>query len=464
MKCVWLLQILLVPLAAAQVSNIAVSTTTTQAILQYSSPVDEACTLRVADMNRLLAIVSGVYSNGIVTITTSGPHGLAAGSIVYIEGTGVSGWDGWQTLSTVTATGFTFPSAAPGQAITGNAGVLIDDVNPELFPGADLDSRPGNLNSGRSRVFVVGRRTADIASDGKRYTRAQQAYSRHHFTLTCGTQVLHQDYTTKNLPLGDTHSDGPAVDRGRPGQYAYPNVNWTNRMHSLIDPLTGIRSFRATSPVGTASAAQQFQTARDPDSAWANDAGPLTSGGGAATITGSVSKLFLRADNLTLTGGATYTSGYGEGTSLDWITATFAASSINNGSCVGDACKVVACLTVNGVSCASGNKEITLTAAPASYTVGSGGLMDLWQTTGGPAIARPDVSKASGTVDYVASTKVVNWVSGHKFSIKWGAGSRIVVNGTEYPIASVQSERSLTLSSGPAGNLSGMSVTLPRAN
>ena len=64
--------------------------------------------------------------------------------------------------------------------------------------------------------------------------------------------------------------------------------------------------------------------------------------------------LFLRADNLTLGGGATYSSGYGEGTSLDWVVATIANASIDNGSCAGDDCRIVACLTVNGVSCASG--------------------------------------------------------------------------------------------------------------
>ena len=38
---------------------------------------------------------------------------------------------------------------------------LVYDVDPALFPGANLDSRPDNLSNGTSRVFVVGKRGAE---------------------------------------------------------------------------------------------------------------------------------------------------------------------------------------------------------------------------------------------------------------------------------------------------------------
>ena len=442
-----------------QISDISASTTATQAILQYTSPVPQACSLKAADMNRYIVVTGGSQGGGVVTITTRSPHGLTGGAMVYFEGTGVAGWNGWQTVSAVAdTTHFSFASAVGGTATTGTVGVLIDDLNPALFSGADQDSRTGNLTSGSHRTFVIGKRTAEVAADGNRYTRALQVNSRHHYTLTCGAQTFDQEFTTQNLPLGDTHNEGLPVDRSHPGQYAYPTVQWTNRAQSLIDPVTGVRSVRAQSPVGTASTVQSFQTAIDHAAAWKTPSGPLGVGG-TATFTGPCSSgncaLFLRADSLSLPGGATYTGYYGAGASLDWVTVTLSASSINNGSCSGNDCKISACLTVDGVTCASGTKDITLTTAPASYTVGTTTLMDLWQPSGPPAVAAPDVSQATGTVNYTNATKVVTWASGSKFSIKWGAGSKLTINGTERAIASVQSELSLTLSAPIGGDLSG---------
>jgi hypothetical protein len=447
-----------------QISDISVSTTATQAILQYASPVSQACSLKAADMNRSIVVTGGSQGAGVVTITTRSPHGLSGGAMVYFEGTGVAGWNGWQTVSAVAdTTHFSFASAVGGTATTGNVGVLVDDLNPAFFSGADQDSRPGNPNSGYQRVFVVGKRTADVAIDGNRYTRALQVNSRHHYTLTCGAQNFDQEFTTQNLPLGDTHNEGLPVDRNRPGQYAYPTVQWTNRAQPLIDPITGVRSARAQSPLGTASAVQTFQTAIDAASVWTTPSGPLSSGRSATftggTCGGGTCPLFLRTDSLSISGGATYTGFYGVGSSLDWVTVTISNASINNGACSGNNCKITACLTVNGTTCTSGSKDITLTTSPTSYTLGTTTPIDLWQGSGPPAIAAPDVSQATGTLNYTNATKVVSWVSGNKFSIKWGAGSRIKVNGTEYAIASVQNELTLTLASAIGSDLSGVAYS-----
>ena len=164
---------------------------------------------------------------------------------------------------------------------------------------------------------------------------------------------------------------------------------------------------------------------------------------------GTACALFLRADSLSLPGGATYASGYGEGSSLDWIAATVTNASISNASCTagggGDDCKVVLCLTVNGVTCTSAQQQVTFSNTPATYTVGSKTVGDLWQGSGTPTIARPDVSRASGVVNYNNATRQVTWVSGNMFSIKWAPGSRITVAGSEQTIGSVQSEVTLTL-------------------
>jgi hypothetical protein len=206
--------------ASFQISSLSVSmsvsTTATQAVLQYSSPTEEACSLRAADMNRRITISAATQSQGTVTVTTKGAHGLLPGSVIYIEGSGIEAWNGWEVVSAVGGPdSLTFASGTVGSSATGNIGALVDDVNADLFPGANLDSRSGNPNSGRRRVFVLGRRSADIASDGNRYSRALQVNSRHRFRITCGSQNYDQEFTTQNLPLGDTHNEGPAVDRSK---------------------------------------------------------------------------------------------------------------------------------------------------------------------------------------------------------------------------------------------------------
>jgi hypothetical protein len=465
------------PLALfAQINVTGVSTTATQAILQYTSPIQAACSLKVADMDRSLVMASATQSAGQVTVQTNAPHGLLTGAVIYIENSGVSAWNAWQTITGVpSASSFTFLNATAGTATAGNVGVLVDDVNPALFSGADQDSRPGNITAGqmqvagqslspaptgRTRTFVIGLRNAQFASDGDRHSRALQANARHHFTLTCGTQSFDQEFRTQNIPLGDTHDEGPPVDRANPGQYAYPGVQWSNAGQALIDPMTGLRSFRATSPLGTPSTLQTFVTAIDVQSAWQNPAAPLANTGAAAAFTGPCSSgtcpLFLRADTLSIPGGAVYAS---QGASLDWLTVTINKASISNPSCSGDDCKVVACLTVNGVTCTGGTQEAALTGTPASYTFGSQALMNLWQGSGQPAIIRPDVSLATGTVSYTAATMQVTLVSGNPFSIKWTAGSDINIGGAQFTISSVQSERQLTLSSGPVSDQSSVTYS-----
>jgi hypothetical protein len=477
----------LVPLAlsgqmSGQIAISSITTSDTQAMIQYASPVAAPCRFQVADMNRAISIVAISQGTGQVTMTTVAPHGLLAGAVIYLENSGV--WNGWQTVASVpTASSFVFASTATGGTSGGTAGVLVDDVNPALFPGANLDSRAGSISTGqptapgqlaplvqsagaagRNRTIVIGKRAADVASDGFRYSRALQTYSRHHLSLTCGTQTFDQDFKTANIPLGDTYNEGPPVDRNAPGQYSYPNVQWSNMAQSLIDPLTGLRSQRATGPAGIPSPPQAFQTAIDVQGAWQNAIAPLTNAVTAATYNGSCASgtcpLFLRADNLSINGGASYTQGGATtaGASLDWITVSVKQASIS-GACSGDDCKLEACLTVDGVTCASANQEAVLGTTPADLSFGSGKMMDLWQASGPPTISRVDVTQAAGTVNYKASTKQLTFVKGAPFNIRWGAGSQITVAGGAFTIASVQSEQTLTLTDGPNSDVTNVPYT-----
>src|ERR1035438_6697435 len=66
---------------------------------------------------------------------------------------------------------------------------LVHDVDPALFPGSDHDSRPETITAQTNRIFVVGKRIAQRASDGKNYSRALEAFAAHYYQVTCGSTV-----------------------------------------------------------------------------------------------------------------------------------------------------------------------------------------------------------------------------------------------------------------------------------
>jgi hypothetical protein len=438
----------------------SISTTNTQAVIKYHTNYTGgpgACTLQAADMDRGITIATASATSGTVTVTTVAPHGLLTGAIVRIEGTGV--WDGWQTpLVTASGSTFTFASATPGSGVTkGNVGVLSDDLNHTLYPGSNLGSRVGNVLG----TFVVGRRggnAAPIASDTNKYSRALQTNARYLANLTCGsTTTADFQFRTATIPVGNTfNSQAPSADTANPGQYALPTIQWPNPAQALIDPTTGIRSYRATGPLNTLSSATSFVTAYNPPSSWTNSGNAIT-GSGVATFTSSgcgsgPCSLFLRADNFIPSGGATGTTAQ-TGVSVDSYKLTVASA-----ACATGTCQLNACLTINSVTCASTQQTQSLTTTPTTKIFGTGGIMDLLQPTGTqPPFSRADAATPVGRFTYVASTGIVTWSSGNKFSPNWIPGSTITIAGSgiagSYVIASVLNENTLTLAAGPSMNL-----------
>src|SRR5690349_5539295 len=130
---------------------------------------------------------------------------------------------------------------------------LINDVNPLLFLGSNVDNRTGSLGAGTTtRTFVVGtvpnmRGLIDnLASDGKRYGRALTPATTYFARVTCGSQVGTVSWTTKNRPLGMTRGDEQPIAGA--GTYAFPTINSLDRNQVITDPVTGIVLRKMTIP------------------------------------------------------------------------------------------------------------------------------------------------------------------------------------------------------------------------
>ena len=157
---------------------------------------------------------------------------------------------------TVTNTQATFsyvaPSSSPCTPIKVSQTPLtptyipVNDVNGTLFPGSDSDARSYALSSGTSRIFVVGTRDVELASDSNYYSRALQAYTLHYYSITCGVSVATGTFTTMNVPIGDTRNDF-ILPRASDNTWQIPTI--TNvRNQQIIDPQTGVLLQDATIP------------------------------------------------------------------------------------------------------------------------------------------------------------------------------------------------------------------------
>lgn len=126
---------------------------------------------------------------------------------------------------------------------------LVHDVNPVLFAGANIDNRPGNLSDEiNNRFFVIGKRTTETASDGRLYSRALQAFTRHFFRVQCGVQTAIGEFTTQNPPMGETATEAPPWNAQGFGNYGWPSIDWTDQSKVYIDPQTGFALKRLGSP------------------------------------------------------------------------------------------------------------------------------------------------------------------------------------------------------------------------
>ncbi len=335
---------------------------------------------------------------------------------------------------------------------------LVPDVDPSKFGGANRDNRPGNPISGSARVFVIGKRAAERGSDGIRYSRALQTSTQHFYRITCpstGDTAIGQ-FQTRNIPMGITYVEPQPVDAAAPGEYAWPTLSLSDRSQKIVDPFTGALIRRVSMPqdrvVTDVNQNQRFGYARS--STWATPAQALSNQDGSlsSTINGNnAGTLLLTAANNGFLGYISFlkgSRGANLGT-LNWFQVILNAStsrlSCNNSPT--DDCKIVVCLTIDGVNCYAGGNQFDqlLTTGLTNYSFGTTGTaIDLWQGAGVRPPNAVEVATRGGMVTCDGSTFVA-YTSGDLFGTYWSPGSTITVNNVDYSIASVNSLTSVTL-------------------
>lgn len=313
----------------------------------------------------------------------------------------------------------------------------VFDTDEKLFPGSRDCARAGSVVEGNRITFVAGLRRAQKASDGRLYSRALQAYRKYYFEVRSGGEVKLGSFETRNIPLGKLYGEPFPFDRAAPGNYAWPTMDW-NGQSEYIDPLTGVLVRKISRPQ------QSFPELLKPPARQVNYSGSARE------------PLFIPAPALCPDGwgcerAARWDYPY---RSVDDVEVSLKAS-CGSAGCVENANgerDVEVCLTVDGVSCATGWKKMTLPVSPAAEAVVyppafPAPLFAGWLEDGSKAPpSRADMATYSGKVN--TNGREVRWASGHTFPPgAWTAGSRITIGEAEYVIERVNGATSLTLAS-----------------
>lgn len=348
------------------------------------------------------------------------------------------------------------------------AAAVVHDVNSTLFSGSNLDSRSTSASIGRRRTVVIGKRAAELASDGKYYSRALQANTLHTFAITCTGGPANGSFRTANIALGNTFLEGIPADPANPTKgNAWPTLSWADRTQNLIDPQTGLLVKRVSLAADTYNMFGFNWTLIRGSGAWTNTANISADDSSAATYTDSVKDwLFL---------GHTINVNPSRNNAPDFIPQVQIEM---NAYCSGGDCSTASatdrsieiCLTINGINCTGNTITQVLLNCPSSctsgtyrFTVGDDGtnsaMLPAWTSTDpytGKTIHPFDQYTYTGTVD--RSTNAVTAVSG-RFNVNWPTGSIININGTNRLISSVESDKALTLQFAPVGTETGVAFT-----
>lgn len=307
----------------------------------------------------------------------------AAGTLAAIMDVSVTGVTNTQAIVTWTA-----PDAQPCNIQVSESSsltALVHDVDPVIFPGSNMDNRDGSITDRRMRTFIVGKRTAKKGADGLRYSRALQSDTPHYFRITCGSDQATGQFKTQQIAFGNTFQDPPPVDEAG-GGYAWPDLSPTDRKQTIVDPQTGalIRRVSVVSdrviPIDN-----EGNMLAAGSGGWAN-AGAAASNrdnGAAANISRDSHSMLRIAPGLGSYFTGNILSDVGSKGSLNYFQVTLTAF-ISNPACNNsrtDDCKVVVCLSIDGVNCRVGGNqyEQALATNPQTYLFGTKKMLDLWQ-------------------------------------------------------------------------------------
>jgi hypothetical protein len=259
----------------------------------------------------------------------------------------------------------------------------VDDTNETVFPGSASCDRAYNLVDGTRVTAVIGRRTSELAADGKMHSRSLEVAHTYYVVITDLTDstTASASFTTSNIPWGDTHVEEVPYSPSGYNHWAYPDLDWTDagQNTSYVDPVSGVSFKRGPRPLFGQAGIDgkqvnyefQFPVAFDVSSAWTNaqNAKSTSTAGPFATYAGTAQASLYLPFWADPSDGSTLFSPYMEsGPSADDIRVNLYGYAADTGN-VEDR-KVLICLATqynpSTNTCNTAEREMTLPASAGS--------------------------------------------------------------------------------------------------
>jgi len=318
--------------------------------------------------------------------------------------------------------------------------------------------------------------TAGTYAGVRHFSRSLQANTPYFGMITCPStgDTLAFAFTTTNIPLGQVYGDPWLGDPTHPGDQPWPESVAGLTPESFTDPLTGTNNVRigmrdnaptTWSPAFAAAFNQGQVTPCDSAGPWVNPCGMVTGGSGSTTVGNSTAPLVLRIPMQTY---APWTTSYASGVSIDQLGVSLAGF-VNSANSAFRT--LAACLSMNGgVSCASPiytaiapqtSGTIAFGQTGASALGACGGAYPCWLLDTNPRINSQETIAHSGTgtitnaggTYYLANSGSNDW-----FSLYWimgGAGTiRVSSNNnacTSPPVTTTSAEYRIASFTDPTG-------------
>jgi len=280
--------------------------------------------------------------------------------------------------------------------------------------------------------------TAGTYSGVRHFSRSLQADTPYFGKITCPStgDSLAFTFTTGNIPLGQVYGDPWLNDPSHPGDQPWPEALGGLTPESFNDPLTGAHAVRVslrgnagiTVPRSFGSAFNQGTvTPCATGGAWTNPCGIVTGGSGSTTAGNTTAPLVLRLSQQATN---PWTTNYDSFISMDQ-TQVVLTGAIN--STTGAFRVLDGCLAANGgVACAGPVLQATASQTSGPITFGQydntqAGVIP-WLLDSKPRLNSQEMHEHSGTgtVTNVSGTYYLQNTGGDPFSLYWitnGAGT-----------------------------------------
>lgn len=331
--------------------------------------------------------------------------------------------------------------------------VLVTNL-PDITDNGATDARVGSLINGTTHKFILGtRKGSDALGVATAYIVG----------VTCGgDSEVTKTFSTLPMPFGNMAPDPIPFNSAKFSNADYPTIDWNDQSKGYVDPVTGLKFWRLTSPgqINPGAYVVQYNTTTQKPidltgtNKWSSISNAsynaIPSPNNFSNASGGTSdKLFIPLD--TSYGGI---RGWYPTNNIDDILARVWCGNASQAGIT-----ITAQFTLDGGQTLLGTSTTTI-ACPTTpviqrAVVPQAAPIPLFKGWGMNPPQHNLISHPSGSVDVQASTVTVHspTESANYFMVDWATGTTISIGGSYYHIASIISPSTVTISENP-GTLS----------